>query len=293
MAEGPVIHHPKYRPVDRVVGSRALGVSGFSPSPLCGPAGSPLFCGNMLIAASRPGVSLGLVRSITRFVASLTVITGALILVGSAGAVPPVITSIGSQARHPFINFSAPRADDMYVTMASKPDRASDGAFLSENREFSDYMTDSEIQSGRWLDSSQLDPGTYFVLLNASPNFDLCYLSGGSYDPSCANGYSDMAKLIVPKPTIRYRAEVIRKSYLDSVSLRLVATPLGEKVPYRVCFTTVKKKRQCLAGTLDGYTWNSSADDELTVKTRLLSTFTTFTWTVQGKAVATKRVRVR
>jgi hypothetical protein len=228
----------------------------------------------------------------TRFLTSVTAAATALILVGTADAVPPVITSVGSVARHPTIAFSAPKADHVVVEIASKPDRASDGEFLSENNKAFDVMTDSEIQTGRWLYASQLDPGTYYVLLRASPNFDLCYLSGGSYDPSCANGYSDMATLIIPKPATKYRAEVVREKYLASVSLRL-ATALGQKVPYRVCYTTVKKKRQCLAGTLDGYSWNSSADDSLTVRTRLLPTFTTFIWSVGGKTVATKRVRVR
>jgi hypothetical protein len=166
----------------------------------------------------------------------------ALILVGNADAVPPVVTSVGSVARHPTITFSAPKADHVVVEIASKSDRASDGEFLSENNKVFDVMTDSEIQTGRWLYASQLDPGTYNVLLRASPNFDLCYLSGGSYDPSCANGYSDMATPMIPKPATKYRAKVTREKYLASVSLRLVATPLGQKVPYRVCYTTSRRR---------------------------------------------------
>ncbi len=90
-----------------------------------------------------------------------------------------------------------------------------------------------------------------------------------------------------------WAAKVTRERYLGSVELRLVATPLGEKVPYRVCYRTAKKAKRCLTGTLDGYSWNSSVDDRLTVKVRNLATLTTFTWSVGSKTVATKRARVR
>jgi hypothetical protein len=55
----------------------------------------------------------------------------------------------------------------------------------------------------------------------------------------------------------------------------------------------VKRTKRCLTGTLDGYSWNSSTDDRLIVKVRNLATFTTFTWSVGDKSVATKRARVR
>lgn len=218
---------------------------------------------------------------------------GALTLAGAAGAVPPTLSSVGSQDRHPTVTFSAPKSDQVVVEIASKPDRASDGEFLSENQVVFDVMTDSEIQTGKWLYDSQLDPGTYYVILRAAPNFNQCYIGGGSYDPSCANGYSDMLTLTIPRPPVKYRVEVARESYSNSVALRLVATPLGEKVPYRVCYRTLKKKALCLTGMLSGYSWNSSADDTLRVNTRGLAQMTTFTWSVSGKTVATKRVRVR
>jgi hypothetical protein len=228
-----------------------------------------------------------------RFVALITTFTGALIFTAAAEAVPPTLSSVGHQDRHPTAVFTAPKSDHVVITIASKPDRATSGDFLSENEQVFDVMTDSEIQTGRWLYNSQLDPGTYYVLLRASPDFDLCYMSDGSYDPSCADGYSDMATLTIPKPSTSYAAQVRRDAYLERVELRLVAAPLGEKTAYRVCYFTAKKRKQCLTGTLSGYSWNSAADDSLTAKTRNLSTFTTFTWLVGGKAVATKRARVR
>jgi hypothetical protein len=44
---------------------------------------------------------------------------------------------------------------------------------------------------------------------------------------------------------------------------------------------------------LDGYDWNSSASDTLTVTTRGLPLRTTFSWFVGGKRVALKRVLIR
>ena len=44
---------------------------------------------------------------------------------------------------------------------------------------------------------------------------------------------------------------------------------------------------------LDGYSWDSSAKDTLSVSTRNLPNVATFTWFVGGTRVAAKRVRIR
>jgi hypothetical protein len=217
----------------------------------------------------------------------------ALAFASSALAVPPTLSTVGHQDRHPAATFSAPRADSVAIYLASKPDRATDGSFLQENIESVDLLTDSEIQSGRWVSERQIDPGTYWVMLRASPDFGSCYISGGGYDPACAQGYSELATLVVPKPAVRYRASVMAFRFSGTASLQLVATPLGEDLPYRVCYRLKTKKTRCLAGKVDGYSWDASATDTLTVTTRNLPVFTTFAWYVQGKQVASKRIRVR
>jgi len=157
-----------------------------------------------------------------------------------------------------------------------------------------DVLTDSEIQTGRWLDDNQIDPGTYYVLLRASPDFDLCYqLESGTYDSSCAAGYSEVKTLTVPRPAIRYAASVRRYVFLSSVDLTITAKPLGQKLPYRVCYRTAAGRRVCLAGVISGFSWNSEASDTRSVNRRNLRTVTTFTWYVEGRPVATKRARVR
>ena len=217
----------------------------------------------------------------------------ALALPAAAEAVPPVVSSVGVQDRHPFVVFSAPKADGIAVSVAKKPDRATDGSFLSENVTSGGYLTDAEIQSGRWLSSYQLDPGTYWLLLQAFPDFGLCWIfDNAAYDPACAQGYSEVVQLLVPKPATRYVAAVQVSRASGRAYLTLRAAPLGEKRSYKLCYRNAARARRCLSGTLDGYSWGSSASDELSLTTRGLTKFTTFQWIVGSKTVAQRRVRV-
>jgi hypothetical protein len=240
---------------------------------------------------TRPSHSWSAAR---RAVAASAIAAIALVFVPSAAAVPPVLLTVGSQNLHPSATFSAPKSDHVVIQIATRPDRASSGEFLTENVEVFDVLTDFEIQTGNWLYESQQDPGTYYVLLRASPDFDLCYLiDSGTYDPSCADGYSEMKTLTIPRPSIRYAATVRRYVFLSNVDLNITARPLGQKLPYRVCYRTASARRVCLAGVISGFDWNSPASDTKTVNRRNLGTLTTFTWYIEGRVVATKRARVR
>ena len=122
----------------------------------------------------------------------LATVFACLALANSAQAATPTLSSVGQQDRHPTANFSAEGADFAYMSVASSPARASDGSFLSENLEDYDVLTDSEIYNGYWSSSSQLDPGTYYVMVDAS-----------TYDESgcgqyCVNGYSNVMTLTIP-----------------------------------------------------------------------------------------------
>jgi hypothetical protein len=221
------------------------------------------------------------------------VLFAALISVSSAAAVPPTLLSLAVQDRHPTATFSAPRAGSATIYFASKPDRATDGGFLQENITNLDILTDSEIQSGRWFFENQLDPGTYYAMIRASPDFDTCWISDiGGYDPACADGFSNVVPLTVPRPAIRYTARVFAYRYSRVALLQLTANPLGEDQPYRVCFRTSSKRVRCARGNLNGFSWSAPATDSLTVSTRGLPRVTTFTWYVAGKKVAARRARV-
>lgn len=107
----------------------------------------------------------------TRAFLAVAGLVASLAFPGAALAVPPTLSEVAQQDRHPTATFSAPRADFVSIYLASKPDRATDGSFLQENIKELDALTNPEIQSGRWVDESQVDPGTYWVLLRGLSKF--------------------------------------------------------------------------------------------------------------------------
>jgi hypothetical protein len=219
-----------------------------------------------------------------RWAAALAVVTS-LAASGTAHAAPPTLSSIDSDNRHPVATFAAPGADSVTLYFASSPERSTDGSFLQENIVDLDFLTTDEIQGGYWYGGSQLDPGTYYVLLNAScPSYE---------NPNCTEGFSTLATLTVPKPPMVFQGKVTAYRYLTSVDLSLTVTPLGEALPYRVCWTKANRRRKCVRGTVDGYSWNSSGQDTLDVRKRGMRKVTRFSWYVGGRRVATKRVRIK
>lgn len=161
-----------------------------------------------------------------RLGAIITAVVASAVFSSTAYATSPSLLTVGAQDRHPEATFSAPGAEDATIYFATRPDRATDGRFLEENVVHLDIMTADEIQTGRWLDSAQLDPGTYYVLLRATD--DDCV-----GDPNCLNGFSAMLTLSVSKfeQTFTGRAKAYR--YLSIVDLTLRVNPLGETLRYR------------------------------------------------------------
>jgi hypothetical protein len=203
-----------------------------------------------------------------------------------ADAAGPVLGTVIAHHRHASATFTAPGADDATIYFATRPDRATDGRFLDENVAHLDFLTTDEIQAGRWLDDSQLDPGEYYVMLTAT-DFD-CFGA-----PGCLDGFSAVRPLTVRKPHQRYRATVRSYRYVSTVDLRLRVRPLGETLPYRVCWTRRHTRRRCVRGEVEGYSWNAAASDVLEVRKRHMRRRTTFSWYVKGRKVASKRVRIR
>jgi hypothetical protein len=190
------------------------------------------------------------------------------------------------------VTFSAPRAGFVAIYLATKPDRAPDGSFLPANLRVTASPSPAELQSGTWVDPTEVDPGTYYVMVQARPNFDSCFVSAGVFDPACADGFSSVLTLVVEKPTVHYsvRVRVFRRQ--GEAILDLTATPLGERLPYRVCYLTNKRAKRCRTGKIEGSSWDSPARAALYVPTESLPAVATFTWYVQGKRVASRRVRL-
>jgi hypothetical protein len=208
-----------------------------------------------------------------------------LAFTGAAQAATPTLTSVDQQNRHPTATFSMPGADDATIYFATDPERASDGEFLEENVEELALLTADEIQAGRWVDPAQLDPGRYYVLLRA-------YDYDCPDDPSCVDGFSDVLTLTVPKPKPRYRGAVHAYRYLAGVRLAFKVTPLGDRAPYRVCWRLETGRRKCVRAAVRGYSWNSSAESQVTVSKRGMPRVARFTWYVGGRKVASKRARI-
>jgi hypothetical protein len=202
------------------------------------------------------------------------------------GATAPTLASVGQQNRHPTATFAPlPGVDGALIYVATKPDRASDGSFLDENIKTSDSLTDDEIARGSWLYESQLDPGLYYVMARTF-DFD-CY-----QNPNCIEGFSNMLTLTIPKPAQRYGAKVELLRYIRIAYLTFTVRPLGEKLPYKVCWTLTRGTR-CVHATVDGYSWNDSASDMRRISMRKMRKVTTFSWYVNGQRVAVKRLRIR
>jgi hypothetical protein len=219
-----------------------------------------------------------------RAVVAVVVWCASFALAQGALAVPPAITTVSvAKDRRPSATFSAPNASSLTITFARRPDLSSDGGFLPANVVKTDFLTADEIQAGAWTFESELDPGTYYVLLQATPSFTPCSLPDGTYSPGCANGASSVTRLVVQAPTVRYSATVHAPRSWTTVQLRLKARPLGIEQRYRVCFRSRTERTICAPGVLDGFSWNSAITDFLSVSKHDLPSRATLTWYV-GKA---------
>ena len=218
-----------------------------------------------------------------RYGVAALVTAAALAVVGEANAAPPALLTVGQQDRHATATFSAPGADLATMYVATKPDLASGGGFLEENIKRVDFLTADEIQRGAWLDAEQLDPGVYYVMLRTS-DFEC------PRNPNCTQGYSSVVPLEVPRPRARYQVRVFGFRHSGVIYLRFTVSPLGERLPYRVCWRLRNKRRTCLSRTLAGYSWNSSATDTPRIRMRGMAARTTFVWYVRGKRVAAQTV---
>lgn len=164
-----------------------------------------------------------------------------------------------------------------------------------------DLLTDSEIQAGRWLDSDRIDPGVYYAMLRADAEASCVSYPPPNYqrvvDPSCADGFSNILSVTIPKPRVRYRVSVER-GFIGSFTIR--AGTSGEAIPYRLCSPDLARRR-CLRGTIDGIGWDSPSSDTLYMtatdfKKRVYCKWgrkTTVTWYVRGRAVGSVSWRWR
>lgn len=217
---------------------------------------------------------------------AIVVATLAIPAAASAYFAPSLGSVAVSADRHPTATFSAPGAEDATIYLATNPNRATDGRFFDEHTKYTDTLTLAEIQGGRWFYEGQIDPGTYYVMLRA-----YCWRYE---DTNCADGFSSVVPLTVPLPTIRYITRIGSLFRGISVYPAIRASVLGTDKQYRVCYISTARRQRCVGGTINGYSWNESASDEIRIAvTRAMPTVTTFTWFVEGRVVGRRTVRVR
>ena len=113
-------------------------------------------------------------------------------------------------------------------------------------------------------------------------------------DTNCADGFSNIVTLNVPMPRPRYSTRIATVFPGISVYPEIRASPLGIAKRYQLCWTTRSRGRLCRTGTIYGYSWNSSASDELRIAVSgSMPTVTTFMWRVDGRIVGRQKARVR
>jgi hypothetical protein len=236
-------------------------------------------------------------KQTTAVAAAVIATAAALALPPEARAVAPRIVTLTSVSRHATMTFDAPRAVYVTVTIARNPAQDVLGEFLAENVVHAHFLTDAENEAGSWIDERQLDPGTYYVMIRALPEQACRSFPPPTFeevlDPSCANGPSAVATLVVPRPAQRHVATVARAAGGALLRLGLTVRPLGEPLPYRVCWRARTGKRACVRRTVYGTDWDAAAADSVFVRSRLVAARTTFTWYVGTRVVARKAVRVR
>lgn len=226
------------------------------------------------------------------------VIAALLLVPAVAAAQPPVVKSVSQSGRRLTVKFSAPNAaptvGGVTIYVARSPAQGPDGAFPAPNVADEGVLTPQQIASGSWTEQNPLLPGRYWVMVAANPNLNTCTLQNGTVNSSCASGDSKVESVSVVAST-QYRASVASK-HGGSLSLRLVATPLGTTETLKLCYAvTVRKRssRHCLKRRLTGIDWNEPADDLVKLSTRGMSARETFTWSLSGKTVTQLTVKLR
>lgn len=226
------------------------------------------------------------------------VVAAFLLLPAVAAAQAPLLKSVTPKDRRLLVTFSAPGAAQtvggVTIYVARAPTRNSDGTFPAANLADEGVLTTDQIAAGAWTEQTQLAPGRYWVMVAANPDTQTCTLNNATINPSCASGDSKVDSVTVPSPT-RYRPSVASK-HGGSLSLRLVAAPLGVPETLKLCYAvTVRKRasRRCMNRHLAGVDWNDPVDDLVKLSTRGMSPSESFTWSLAGHTVAKLTVKLR
>jgi hypothetical protein len=228
----------------------------------------------------------------------------ALAFAPPAFAAPPVLTSVSHVNRHPAATWTLPPGVTSQVAeVATSPATSTDGYFFSENVKAFDVLEETQTN---WVYNYQLDPGLYYVHIGG---LDLPCFSAGLCP---IREFSQIMTLEISKPPPpprppRYQASV-RSIHPNAVRLPGNWTYLGDTVKvsfrnangragdaqrYRVCNTTGSSRISCKSRVIIGKSWDAF---RLRITLPLIGSrggrYIEFTWRVEGRIVARRRIKV-
>jgi hypothetical protein len=240
----------------------------------------------------------------------LILAVASIVHAGDATAAPPVLTSVSHVQRHPQATWTLPPGVVPQIAeVATSPATSTDGYFFREN-----VVAFDLLQSGQtnWVYNSQLDPGVYYVHIAGLD--EPCFVAG-----LCpVREFTQTMTLTIeapppppppPAPRPRYQSSVrsihpgaIRLggnwTYLgDTVRVRLrnaTARP-SDGQGYRVCYTH-SRRLVCRNRRILGRSWDSwrlrVTPAMVGFRAGRLRRYLEFTWRVDQRIVARKRIRV-
>jgi hypothetical protein len=232
------------------------------------------------------------------------------VLVSPALAAPPVLTSVRHIDRHPAATWTLPSGVVAQIAeVATSPATSTDGYFFSENVKAFGLLEGAQTN---WVYNSQLDPGVYYVHIAGLD--EPCFYAG-----LCpVREFTLIMTLTIaapppppppPAPRPRYEAS-IRSIHPGAIRLPGNWTYFGDTVRvrfrnararaadgqgYRVCYThsrtLVCRNRRILARSWDS--WRLRITPAMAgYRARRVRRYLEFTWRVERRIVAQKRIRV-
>lgn len=236
------------------------------------------------------------------------VLGAALALAFPAGALaaPPILVSTWHVNRHPAASWTLPPGVTSQVAeVATSPATSTDGYFFSENVKAFDILEPTQTS---WVYNYQLDPGIYYVHIAGLD--EPCFYAG-----LCpVREFTQTATLEIaapppPPPRPRYEGSVhsihpgaIARSgnwtYLGDtlrVRFRNATASASDGRGYRACYTQ-GRRLACRSRRILGRRWDSWSLRVTPAMVALgsgrVSPYVEFSWRVNQRVVARKRVKV-
>ena len=198
---------------------------------------------------------------------------------------PPELASLDQRGRQLTARFgSLGGVDAATIHISTQPYQyVIPGGWRTSGTETRDALTADEIATGSWTYDRRLDPGIYYVRAETR-DYDCA--------PVCISGYSQTLTVTIPEPAQRFAGRVRLLRNRRVVSLTLQVKPLAKQLRYRVCWIS-QRGRRCAGRAMDGQSWDQATTDTVQVWAAGMRPLTRFVWYVEGRAVVSRKIRIR